>query len=130
MLAAPFSINDGMLKVTDAKATGLSLGYTAGGTIDIDAEVVDFEGTVVPAYVINSVLGHIPLLGTLFTGGEKGGGVFAATYRMTGPMDDPEVSVNPLSILAPGFLRNFFRIFGEGAATSELPEDKDSFPEN
>ena len=130
VLEAPFTINDGMLKVTDAKATGLSLGYTAGGTIDIDAEVVDFEGTVVPAYVINSVLGHIPLLGTLFTGGEKGGGVFAATYRMTGPMDDPEVSVNPLSVLAPGFLRNFFRIFGEGAATSELPEEKDYFPEN
>ncbi|MCH7956395.1 MAG: AsmA-like C-terminal domain-containing protein [Proteobacteria bacterium] len=130
VLEAPFTIIDGMLKVTDAKATGLSLGYTAGGTIDLDAEVVDFEGTVVPAYVINSMLGHIPILGTLFTGGEKGGGVFAATYRMTGPMDDPEVSVNPLSVLAPGFLRNFFRIFGEGAATSELPEEKDDVPEN
>ncbi|MFQ5618719.1 MAG: AsmA-like C-terminal domain-containing protein [Rhodospirillales bacterium] len=130
VLEAPFTINDGMLKVTDAKATGLSLGYTASGTIDIDADVVDIEGTMVPAYVINSVLGHIPLLGTLFTGGEKGGGVFAATYRMTGPMDDPEVSVNPLSVLAPGFLRNFFRIFGEGAATSELPDEKDYFPEN
>ena len=130
VLEAPFTINDGMLKVTDAKATGLSLGYTAGGTINLDAEVVDFEGTVVPAYVINSMLGHIPILGTLFTGGEKGGGVFAATYRMTGPMDDPEVSVNPLSVLAPGFLRNFFRIFGDGGGTSEPPQEKDYFPEN
>jgi len=49
---------------------------------------------------------------------------------MTGPMDDPEVSVNPLSVLAPGFLRNFFRIFGGGEGTSEPPQEKDYFPEN
>ncbi len=130
VLEAPFTVNDGMVKVTDAKATGLSLGYTAGGTIDIDADVMDFEGTVVPAYVINSVLGHIPLLGTLFTGGQKGGGVFAATYRMTGPLDDPEVSVNPLSALAPGFLRNILEMFGKGEFTSELPDETDDSVES
>jgi len=49
------------------------------------------------------------------TGG--GGGVFAATYRVTGPLDDARVSVNPLSTLAPGFLRNLFGILG-GPGTS------------
>ena len=69
-----------------------------------------------PAYVINSLLGYIPLLGDLFTGGEKGGGVFAATYRMHGPTEEPKVEVNPLSALAPGFLRELFGLF-EGIET-------------
>jgi hypothetical protein len=47
----------------------ISLGYTASGKIYIHAGVMNVEGTVVPAYVINSALGNIPLLGKLFTGG-------------------------------------------------------------
>ena len=67
---------------------------------------MDLRGTLVPAYTINSVLGNIPILGTLLTGGE-GEGVFALTYRVSGAPDSPTVSVNPLSALAPGFLRSF-----------------------
>jgi len=110
-LDAPFRFEDGVLKITDAKASGASLGYTASGNIYTHAEVVDIEGTLVPAYAINSMLGRIPLIGNLFSGGEEGGGVFAATYRMEGPLERPTVTVNPLSALAPGFLRNIFGIF-------------------
>ena len=68
------------------------------------------QGTIVPAYMLNSALGNIPLIGDLFTGGE-GKGIFAATYAVEGPRDDPEVSVNPLAALAPGFLRELFTNF-------------------
>jgi len=107
---APFVMKDGVIDITDVKATGLSLGYTAKGRIYSYAEVVDIEGTVVPAYALNSVLGNIPIIGTLLTGTEEGGGIFAATYKMTGPLEDPEVTVNPLSALAPGIFRNLFGI--------------------
>ena len=42
---------------------------------------------------------------------EEGGGVFAARYTMRGPLADPDVFVNPLSALTPGFLREIFGIF-------------------
>ncbi len=113
-MRAPFVMHDGIIEVDDAKATGLSLGYTAKGKIYSHAEIIDFEGTVVPAYAINSVLGNIPILGTLLTGTEEGGGIFAATYAMNGPMEDPEVKVNPLTALAPGIFRNLFGIFTGG----------------
>ena len=113
-LNAPFTLADGILKVTDTKATGLSLGYTASGEIDTRADTVDLSGTMVPAYVINSMLGKIPILGDLFTGGEEGGGVFAFSYSMTGPLEQPKVSVNPLTVLAPGFLRTLFNVLFEG----------------
>lgn len=110
-LEVPFVYDDGVLQITEARANGTSLGFTAGGRIYRHADVVDLKGTVVPAYALNSALGHIPLLGTLLTGGKKGSGVFAANYTMSGSLEEPKVSVNPLSALTPGFLRNLFGVF-------------------
>ncbi len=128
---APFVMKDGVIDIEKARATGLSLGYTAKGRINTHAGVVELKGTVVPAYAINSVLGNIPVLGGLLTGFEEGGGVFAANYTMNGPLEDPEVKVNPLSALAPGIFRNLFGIFAnnpdkdtENAGTEEPDRKK------
>ena len=110
----PFVLNQGVIEIDNAKATGLSLGYTAKGRIYTHAEVVDIEGTMVPAYALNSVLGNIPIIGTLLTGTEEGGGIFAANYAMRGPIEDPKVVVNPLSALAPGIFRNLFGLLADG----------------
>jgi len=69
------------------------------------------NGTLIPAYAINSALNSIPILGPILTGGEKGGGILAATYTYHGPIATAEPSVNPLAALAPGFLRHIFDIF-------------------
>lgn len=126
-LDLPFTLRDGLLAIDNVKAFGPSLGFTATGKVYTDADMVDVQGTIVPAYAINSAFGHIPLLGSLFTGGEKGGGVFAATYNMTGQREDPKISVNPLTALAPGFLRNLFGIFG-GKQGAEVPETEKNRP--
>ena len=110
-LEAPFTYKDDILEISEAKSSGLSLGFTASGKIYTAGDILDLQGTIVPAYAINAFWGNVPVLGELLTGGEKGGGVFAARYRITGPSDKPDVSVNPLSALAPGFLRNLFDIF-------------------
>jgi len=121
-LDVPFKWHDNILTIEDGQASGSSLGVTASGTVQGDSETFDVKGTVVPFYAVNSVLGKIPVLGELLTGGEKGGGVFAARYTMKGPLDDPEVSVNPVSALAPGFLRNLFSIF-EGGTNGDNKKD-------
>ena len=110
---APFIMRKGVVDIKDVKATGLSLGYTAKGKIYTHTEIIDIEGTVVPIYALNSALGNIPFIGTLLTGTEDGSGIFAATYKMKGPLEDPEVKVNPLSALAPGILRNLFGLFSD-----------------
>ncbi|MEO9190807.1 MAG: AsmA-like C-terminal region-containing protein, partial [Acetobacteraceae bacterium] len=106
-LAAPFAYSDGVLELDDARAFNASLGLTAKGRIDFDRERLGIEGTIVPAYYVNTALGRIPLIGRLFSP-EKGGGVFAARYSAQGSLDDPTVRVNPLSALTPGFLRGLF----------------------
>jgi hypothetical protein len=59
--------------------------------------------------MFNSILGNFPFLKDIFVG-EEGGGVFAINYTLVGPLDDPVVTVNPLSVMAPGFLRKLFRL--------------------
>jgi uncharacterized protein YhdP len=110
-LDAPFVWKEDLLRMTDAKAHGTTLGLTASGTVETRKDLVDVQGTIVPFYIINAALGRIPLIGDLFTGGEAGGGVFAATYAVRGPLEDPQISVNPLSLLGPGVLRHIFSIF-------------------
>ncbi|MBT3358488.1 MAG: hypothetical protein HN403_02540 [Rhodospirillales bacterium] len=122
-LEVPFTRHEGVISLLEARANGISLGFTASGKIYSYAEIVDIEGTLVPAYAINSVLGNIPVLGSIFSGGEKGGGIFAATYKITGPTESPKIEVNPLSVLAPGFLRKLFGFLDGGESTSEAPNN-------
>ena len=110
-LDVPFVMHEGEVQITDAKATGTSIGFTTSGTIYTHADVLNIEGTVVPAYALNSLLGKIPLLGNILTGNEDGGGVFAANFAISGPIEDPKTTVNPLSALTPGILRNLFGAF-------------------
>ena len=106
-LVAPFRLSGDVLDLTDARAFSSSLGITAKGRFDLARRTADAEGTIVPAYFFNSLLGGLPIVGKLFSP-ERGGGVFAATYHLRGNLDDPQVSVNPLAALTPGFLRGLF----------------------
>jgi hypothetical protein len=114
---ATITFVNGAVFTDNLRAHGSALGFTGKGTINLKDQTVDLEGTVVPAYTVNSVLGNIPILGSILAGPE-GGGVFAATYRMRGSLDDPTVSVNPLATLTPGFLRNLFNIFETAPKTA------------
>jgi hypothetical protein len=122
-LVAPFIKRGDMIMFKEARASGLAIGLTTEGRADLAAETLDLNGTLVPAYTVNSLFANVPVLGQLLVG-EKGGGVFAVTYRMTGSMDDPNVTVNPLAALAPGILRDLFSIFDN--AGNGKPEDDES----
>ncbi len=103
----PFSLSPTELRLNDARAFSASLGLTARGRVLRERVILDLDGTIVPAYFFNTLLGNLPLVGRLFSP-EEGGGVFAATFRAQGPPDDAEVTVNPLAIVTPGFLRGMF----------------------
>ena len=127
---APFIYDQGVITITEATSRGSEIGITLKGTIDTNRNVADLEGLVVPAYTINSILADIPLLGDILVG-EKGGGVFAATYSIEGPLDDLDVGVNPLAALTPGFLRNIFNTFdGNSAPRKDSDASDDTTGQN
>jgi hypothetical protein len=109
-LTGEIAFHDGVLSTPLLRAYGGSLGITAEGSLDFGRDVIDIEGTVVPAYAINDVIGDIPIIGWIITGGD-GGGLLAVSYAVSGAVSDPQVSVNPLSALTPGFLRGLFDLF-------------------
>jgi hypothetical protein len=106
------------------------VGFTATGHIDLGKDTMNLTGTVVPAYTLNSVFGDLPLIGSILVP-EKGSGLFAATYSMRGPIDNPDVGVNPLATLTPGFLRGLFNIFdapAKGPAKNKAPPQANPAP--
>ncbi|MDB5374513.1 MAG: hypothetical protein JWP04_3155, partial [Belnapia sp.] len=119
-LVAPFTLTPEVLVLTEARAFSASLGLTAKGRILRERAVAEIEGTIVPAYLFNTLLGNLPIIGRLFSP-EAGGGVFAATYRIQGPLADPQVVINPLAALTPGFLRGLFGLFSGGPDDAPRP---------
>ncbi len=121
-LKLPFTYSENIFSINEGAMYGSALGLTAQGAFDTAQNTLDADGTIVPAYAINSAFGSIPLLGPMLTGGEEGGGIFAATYAMRGSPDGAEITVNPLATLTPGFLRKVFRVFDPPPASPATPD--------
>lgn len=127
----PFSINQGVIDITNGKANGPSIGFTLEGQMDRQRKLIHINGIIVPAFALNSLLSKIPIVGLILTGGE-GEGMFAVTYRVEGSTDEPKITINRLTVLAPGILRKIFEgPKGElptGEAEKEAPESSPSQP--
>lgn len=126
-LDVPFSSRNGVISIRDAHATGPAIGITADGYIDRPKNDIALKGTLVPLYGLNSVLGNIPLLGDVLTS-KQGEGIFGMSYSMTGNADEPSVSINPLSVLAPGILRRIFE--GRIPTAAQAPSNTGKPPVN
>ena len=96
-----------MLTLTHANASGSAIGINVDGKVDMNTGDSNLEGTLVPFSTVNKIIGFIPLIGDLITGGEDQG-VLAVAYTIKGALSDPSIWVNPISLLTPGFLRNLF----------------------
>lgn len=120
-LVGQFRWHERGISLREVQTSGSAVGLTAEGDIDLDGDTLALQGTVVPFSTFNRLVGAIPLVGDLLVGGE-GQGLFAATYTVSGKLAEPDIGVNPLAVLAPGFLRNLFFMeapAGEGGAVPE-----------
>lgn len=86
---------------------GPTLGATAKGIINLEQDDINIRGTFVPAYALNNAFSQVPIVGRLL-GGHPDQGLFGINFDVTGSMEDPQVSVNPLSAITPGIFRNIF----------------------
>ena len=105
---APFSytFSTKNLETEEFKMFGPVLGVTLRGRYNLVDEIIDARGMVIPAYGLNTFIGNIPLVGKMLAG--KDGTVFATNYSLTGSLEKPEISINPLSTLAPNSIKEFF----------------------
>ena len=108
-LHAELQKTGGRLVVSDGVIANSEIGSTLEGWFDFDRDTFDISGTFVPAYGVNNLFGKLPVLGLVLGGGE-GEGLIGVNFRVSGSAGSPKLSINPLSAIAPGFLRKIFGI--------------------
>jgi hypothetical protein len=97
----------GSLALQRGVLRGPLIGSTFQGTVyDADGNI-DMTGTFMPAYGINRIFGEIPLVGIILGNG-RDRGLIGITYRLIGKAAEPDLQINPLSLIAPGIFRQIF----------------------
>lgn len=109
LLRAPFSLGNGQLVIDDARVAGPLIGATLRGKLDFRSRRLQLGGTYIPLSELNRALSALPILGQLVTG-PRGEGVLGITFAIQGPMADPQVILNPFSMVAPGIFREIFQM--------------------
>ena len=108
-MRAPFSVGYGQFVLEESYLKGPVLGANLRGKVDFKTRRVNLGGTYIPLQGLNGALGGIPLLGQIISG-THGEGIFGITFAVQGPMSEPQVLVNPLSLVAPGIFRDVFQM--------------------
>lgn len=124
VMRIPFSVGSGQFILREAVINGPLLGATMRGNIDLKRDRIKLSGTYVPVYGLNAAIGSVPILGDLLTG-RSGEGIFGMTFAIRGAVDNPEVLVNPVSAVAPGFLRQIFE-FDQVPPQRAIPDERKS----
>ena len=115
-----FTRAPGKLTLRDGVVWGPTIGATMEGQLDYGRDDVRVRGTFIPAYGLNNMFGRLPFVGPLLGGQNEG--LLGVTYEVVGPPHAPILRVNPMSAVAPGFLRKLFEFRGAPAETAG-PQD-------
>ncbi len=98
-----FSNEKNLMRIEELYAIGPSISILLEGYIEKD-KLISLRGTLVPATTINRTIASIPLLGDLLVGKKAGEGVFGVSFKIKGPPNDLETTVNPIKTLTPRFI--------------------------
>ena len=117
-LKSEFTLEDGVLNLKKYEAYGPDVGFSNQGNVYLRKKEVDLEGAIIPMVTLNKIIGSIPVLGKILTNERKG--IWSFVYTVKGDIDKPEVMVNPIKTITPGFIQKFFSVF-----KTEKKEEKD-----
>jgi hypothetical protein len=106
LVRLPMSVNGGIIALREGKADGAAYTVKASGYVDLEDGTLDIRGVATPGG-LNRALGEMPLFGGLLGGGQDEG-LVGMTFTAQGTLANPKLRTNPISALAPGFLRKLF----------------------
>lgn len=93
-------IENGLLRASDVGSNFSGIVYDAAGNMNL-------KGTYLPGYGLNKMVSKIPIVNLAFGDGTKRG-FLGITYRLRGKAKNPKITVNPISVIAPGVFRKIF----------------------
>ena len=92
-----------VITIDEIYAIGPAISVMIEGYIE-KKKLISLRGTLVPATTLNKVIGSIPLFGQILVGSKTGEGVFGVSFKIKGPPNDLETTVNPIKTLTPRFI--------------------------
>lgn len=95
------------LRVSDGIFNNSQIGLTFDGIVFDKSDRMDLVGTFLPAIGLSRAIGSIPFVGEILGNG-RDSGLIGVTFRLSGPMRNPQIEVNPMSLVAPGVFRRVF----------------------
>jgi len=98
-----FQNKDNTMIIDEIYAIGPAISILMNGYVEKN-KLISLRGTLVPATTINKVIGSIPILGQILVGSETGEGVFGVSFKIKGPPNNLETTVNPIKTLTPRFI--------------------------
>ncbi len=98
-----FSNEGNFMTIDEIYAIGPAISILMNGYIEKD-KLISLRGTLVPATTINKTVSKIPLLGKILVGKKTGEGVFGVSFKIKGPPESLETTVNPIKTLTPRFI--------------------------
>ena len=106
-LTAEFRRSSSRVDYNNVVIYGPAVGFNLQGYVDYGRDRTDILGTFVPAFGLNNAFSQVPLVGPIL-GGDRNEGLFAIDFKVSGLASAPTLTVNPLTIVAPGILRKLF----------------------
>ena len=98
-----FTNKKNLLTIKEIYAIGPAISILMDGYVEKN-KLVSLRGTLVPATTINKVISSIPVLGKILVGSKTGEGVFGVSFKIKGPPQKLETTVNPIKTLTPRFI--------------------------
>ncbi|MDC3091348.1 DUF3971 domain-containing protein [Rickettsiales bacterium] len=106
-LSSRYKSYDNKILLENGLIRGSDLGLTFNGDLDVITKDFYVEGTLIPAYTLNTLLTKLPIVGDIITSGSPEEGVLAATFNIEHKNNKTDIDFNPISVLVPSIIRNF-----------------------
>ena len=106
-LNAKYEFKDNKLRIIDSLMKGSELGIQFDTVIGLDNDYFMTNGSIIPAYTINTLLTRFPIVGDIITAGSPEDGLIGAKFKVEKKGDEYDVSYNPISVFVPNVIKNF-----------------------
>jgi hypothetical protein len=107
------AVDNGVLQLRRGRINGSGFLISLGGSVNLPKRQVLIHGAAAPWGRFQRFLSRIPVIGRLVTGWNRAG-LIATNFTISGPFDDVDVGLVPMSTVTPGILRDILGLSGGG----------------
>ena len=106
-LKGKYEFSNDKLRVIDSLLKGSELGIQFDSVTGFKNDYFLTNGSVIPAYTINTLLTKFPIVGDIITAGSPEDGLIGAKFKVEKEDGEYKISYNPISVFVPNLIKNF-----------------------